>query len=346
LFLILGFYSYSQEYKIENEELKSSVKSLDLFSVSDAKKEIPIELKTFDSKGRISVSKTYYDGRINTTERNQYLNNQIIRELCDYCDDIDKAFANFSIKENQKSPYSGYVTTDPKRTFKSIKTTDKKGNVILSKTYNNEGYLIWETKSTYDRNSNLLLEETFDDEGKKEPEFKKNTYNKKGLLIEATNVMSNFVKKTVYEYDYLNRKKVEKEWHGERFNEYIYEYKKDKDTAKILKYFKNPQDNSLKIRTIEITYFEKDKKIIRITATYNGKINFIQYFEYDTQNKLLSKKYYNGKNELRTETILVYDKMGNWVEMNVSNLINTSYNGSEPKPEWTTNTYIRKIEYN
>lgn len=345
LFLFLGYFAFSQEYKLENDELKGNIKSLELFIVRNNDIEIPIEIKNYDSKGRILLSKTYYNGRINTTERNQYSKNQIITELCDYCDDLDKEFANFSIKENQKNPYKGYVTAEPRRTFKAIKTTDKNGNVVLSKTYNQEGYLSWETRSTYNKNSNLLLEENFDDEGKKEPEFKKNAYNQKGLLTETVNVMRHYDTKKIYEYDNLGRKIGEKEWQGERFIEFIYEYKKDKDTAKVLKYFKNREDNSFQLGTSELTYFEKEKKITRVTGTYNGKINSIQVLEYDAQNKLTSKKYYNDKNELRTETTLIYDNIGNWVELNDSNLINTSYNGSEPKPEWRTNKYIRKIQY-
>lgn len=346
LFLFLGHFAFSQEYKLEKEELKGNIKSLELFIVGNNATEIPIEIKNYDTKGRILLSKTYYDGRLNTTERNQYLKNQIITELCDYCTDLDQEFANFSIKENQKNPYSGYATADPRRTFKTIKTTDKKGNVILSKIYNPEGYLNWETKSTYDKNSNLLLEENFNDEGKKEPEFKKNTYNQKGLLVETVNVMRHYDTKKVYEYDQLGQKIGEKEWQGERFNEYVYEYLTEKDTIKLLKYLKNPTDNKLQLRTSEFTYAQKDKKTIKITEIYNGKVNFIKVLEYDSKNNLVTKKQYNDKNELRSDVNLVYDDKGNWIEMSYSNLINTSYNGSEPKPEWRTNKYIRKIQYN
>lgn len=347
LWIVLFFWSFgfSQEYKLENEVLKGKIKSIELTVTKDKAKETTIEQTLFDSKGRVIQFKTYYDNRINTFERNEYAKNQIITDLCDYCDDLDKAFAYFSIKENQKNPYTGYVTADPKRTFKTIKTTDKKGNVVLAKTYNPEGYLIWEKRHTFDKNSNLLTSETFDDEGEKKPEYIKNSYNNKGLLIESIHVMRHNDSKSTLEYDSQNRKKIEKIWQGNRVSEYHYVYESNPDSVKVFKYLKNPQNETLQLRTSEISYFEKGIKITRITETYNNKTTSTRILEYDAQNKLRSKKYYNDKNELRSETKLNYDNLGNWIEMIVLNLINTSYNVSEPKPEWQKNIYLRKIQY-
>ncbi|WP_333693311.1 hypothetical protein [Flavobacterium sp.] len=345
IIVFFGSYGFCQEYKLENEVLKGKIKSIELSVSKENTAQTPIEHILFDTKGRIIQSKTFFNQRLHTFERNQYIKNQIVTDLCDYCDDLDKEFAHFSIKENQKNPYTGYATAEPRRTHKTIKTIDKKGNIIRSKTFNSEGYLIWEKRLFYDKNSNLLETETFDDEGKKEPEFLKNTFNTKGLLIESVNVMRHNNLKTIYEYDSQNRKKVEKIWQDNRVMEYHYIYKSTPDTSAVYKYSKNLEDHSLQLRTKELTYYEKGKKIICITETYNNKITFVRVFEYDLQNKLRAKKYYNDKNELRSETFLIYDKKGNWIEMNVSNLINTSYNGSEPKPVWHKNTYYRKIEY-
>lgn len=346
LFILNFYFGFSQEYIVEDEVLKGKPKSIELTVSSENSSEIPIESKTFDEKGRIILFKKFYNNRIDTQERTKHTKNQIITELCDGCNDLDKEFAEFSIKENQKNPYSGYLTADPRRTFKTFKTTDKNGNVILSKTYNPEGYLIWENRYNFDKNSKLLSTETFDDEGKKEKEYIKNTYNTQGLLIESINVMHHYETKTVYEYDKQNRKITEKVWQDKKVNEYKFEYPTLKDTSKILKYYKNPDDNSFKLSTSEVTYFENKNKIKRLTGIYNDKINYTHFFVYDPQHKLISKTYYNDKNELRTEITITYDQIGNWIEMNVSNLINVSYNGGELKPEWRRNKYIRKIQYN
>lgn len=346
LFFLTFYNGFSQEYILEDEVLKGKPKSIELTVSSENSNEIPIESKTFDEKGRIILFKKFYNNSIHTQERTKYTKNQIITELCDGCNDLDKEFAEFSIKENQKNPYSGYLTADPRRTFKTIKTTDKKGNVILSNTYNPEGYLIWEKRYTYDKNTNLLSTETFDDEGKKEKEYIKNTYDSKGLLIESINVTDHHETKTAYEYDKQNRKIIEKVWQNKKLNEYKFEYLTIKDTSKVLKYYKNLDDNSFKLGTSEVTYVENNTKIKKVTGIYNGNINYTRFFVYDAQNKLISKTYYNEKNELRTETRIRYDQVGNWIEMNVSNLMNVSYNGGELKPEWRRNKYIRKIQYN
>src|SRR5690606_10842872 len=121
LFLLAGYFSYSQPYKIENDELKGNVKSLELFNFTNNNTEELIEYKTYDEKGRVLVSEvfnSYYIGFSKIKERNQYLDNQIITEFCDSCDDLDKAFADFSVRENQKLRYKGDLTPNPSVTHK------------------------------------------------------------------------------------------------------------------------------------------------------------------------------------------------------------------------------------
>ena len=344
LFLFCGYFAFSQEYKIENEELKGNIKTSHL-SLLEKDNVIPVEIKNYDKKGRIILLKTFYNGKIATTERNQYLDGQIITEVCDYCDDLDKAFANFSIKEDEKSPYKGFVTNNPRRTFKFVKSTDKKGNIISLKTYSSEGYLLSETKSTYDKNANLLLEETFADNGKKEPEFKKNIYNKKGQLIETVNVMNHHSTKYVYEYNPQGKRITEKEWQGDTAYENSYEYSVEKDTTKVLVFGKKSTESENILRTMDLTYPEKDKKINKRIRLDNGKPSNTEISKFDKNNNLILKQNFNDKEEMLSETKLVYDTKGNWTQMDYSYLVNASYNGSEPKPEWRTKTYIRKIEY-
>lgn len=346
LFLFLGYFAFSQEYKIENEKLKGNISSLNLFALENNDVEIPVKINSYDKKGRILVSKIYYNGRINSTERNEYSKNQIVTEICDYCNDLDKIFANFSIKENQKYPYKGYGTNDPKRTLKIIQTTDKKGNIILSKTYSLEGYLLWFKKSTYDKNSNLLLEENYDDDGKKESSYKKNSYNKKGLISEMIVFENDYERKSVFSYDNLDRILTKKEWLQNQITEKSYEYKIEKDTSKVLLFLKNSPEEEKNLIQVDLSYSENDKQIKKEIHYYKDKPNYIKISEFDKNNNLLQIQNFSDQNELRSEIKLLNDKKGNWIHMNYSELIKASYNGSEPKPEWRTRKYVRKIEYN
>jgi len=343
LILLIGYFSFSQDYVVPNEQLKGNIKSINIFKLEN-NKEIPVELKNFDTKGRVLLLKTYYDGRLHTTERNQYNNNQIITEFCDYCDDIEKEFLNFSIKENQKNPYSGYATADPRRTFKHIKTLDKSGKVTTLKTYSSEGYLIWNTKFIYDKKSSLILEEKFDDENKK-LSFKKNIFNDKGLIIEETEFKNDYEKTTNYTYDNFNRKIVEKTSQGKRVNEIFIDYIIEKDSTKVLSFVKQSDNNEKILKKMNISYPFKENNMTKEIYFIKNKPNSTIISEYNKNQKLLSEKIYNSKNELISEKTFSYDKKGNWFELISSNLINKSYNGSEPKPEWEIKNYIRKIEY-
>ena len=349
LFLFVGCFGYSQPYKFENDELKGNVQSLELFILKNNNPEKLVEHKTFDKKGRILTSKTYdFDGKwIRSNERNQYSDNQIITTFCE-CEDLDKAFANFYKKGVIKNEESSdgiivYATNNPPiRRHRDYKITDESGNVISSKRYTSEGYFSRETKSTYDKNSNFLLEENFDSQGEKSEYFKKNTYNEKGLLTEKITSEIKFV----FEYDDLERKISEEEWSGnKRVLKISYEYMIAKDTSKVFSFWNSPEEDKY-LKNTEFSYFEGNKRIAELTeVNKDGSINFRTVSEYDKNNNLVSKKHYNYKNELRSETKLVYDNNENWIEMNLSKLIKTSYDGSEPKPEWRTEKYIRKIQY-
>lgn len=361
LFLLTGYFGYSQPYKIENDELKGNVKSLELFNFTNNNTEELIEYKTFDKKGRILVSivvDSYYIGFSKSKERNQYSDNQIITEYCDSCDDLDKAFANFSIKENKKYQYTDYdyVAGKPNRIHKIIKTTDKNGNVISAKTYSSEGYFLEEKKSTYDKNSNLLLEETFDDTGKKIKGHKKNIYNNKGLLIEFDR---SYEGKRVFEYDDSDRKIFEKRFYEtdtdeitfgyddlgrilfEKYNnnsEVVYEYTTTKDTIKVVRFYIDSEKNK-QIRSVKTSYNKGENKVTEEQSFEKGEMFSTKILEYDENKNLISIKFYN-KNGYHLGKELVYDKKGNWIEIHYSTLINVSY-----KPEWRTEKYIRKIQY-
>lgn len=345
LFLIITFAGFSQEYKIAPQELKGKVKSVEAVLLSNNNQQIPQELKIFDNKGRLIESKIFYDGRINTFERSIYQGNIIVTDLCDYCTDLDKAFVNFKIKENLKNPYSGYATAEPRRTHRTIKTTDKNGNVIISKTYNSEGYLNWVIKATYDKKSNLILEENFDDEGKKTPSYKSKKYNAKGLLEEETTFANNFERKATYTYDVSGRRIAEKVVQADRTTEMLYEYLAERDTIKILTYAMNLKDNTKNLKKIKQTYTVNGTKTSKETNFYMGKSSNVEFSEFDKNGNLVLSKSYNDKNELRQEIKLVNDVKGNWILMEYSYLVNASYNGSAPKPEWRLSNYSRKIVY-
>lgn len=335
---------FTQEYKMVSEELKGPVKSVEIIMLNTDKK-VPLEIKNFDSKGRLLESKTFYDGRLQTNQRNTYQNNTIISEFCDNCDDLDKAFANFVIKENQKNPYSGYATSNPIKTTKTIKTTDKNSNVIVSKVYNAQGYLKWSTQSKFDNNSNLLLEENFDLEGKKTSSYKIKKYNEKGLVEEELTSGKNYQTKSIYTYDNLGQKIADKEVQENRITEYVYEYSTENDSIKELSYYINPNDGTKSLRNKKHSYFQNGIKITKEVDFNNIKTTATRFFEFDKKNNLISKKEYNDKNELRSEIKLVYDNKSNWIKMDYSYLVQASYDGSAPRPEWRTNHYLRTILY-
>ncbi|PZO30723.1 MAG: hypothetical protein DCF13_02480 [Flavobacteriaceae bacterium] len=365
LFLLTGYFGYSQDYKFENDELKGNVQFLELLVSDKYNTDRLIEYKTFDKKGRILISKRYDGKYIRENESNQYFENQIITEFCDSCKDLDKVFADFSDKGSQKSPYKGYATADPSRTYKIIRTTDNKGNVILSKTYSSEGYFLWETKFIYDKKSNLLLEETFDDEGKKRKEYKKNTYNKKGLLTEKISKNNYTENKYIYEYDNLDRKIFEKQFYGERITEItfkydnlgrtvyekhssnlevVYEYTTIKDTVKVVKFHVDSERNK-QIRNVKILYSKGKNKITEERQfDEKGETSSTRIVEKDENQNLISSKFSNSVGYAVNKDI-IYDKKGNWIEQKISKLVKASYDGSEPKPEWQTEKYIRKIQY-
>lgn len=343
ILLLSGYFGFSQPFKVENDILKGSVKSLELFVLRDLPKndEKLLEHKTFDEKGRTLISKTFddYSDRIRSNERNQYSDNQIITEICD-CKDLNKAFANFSDKGNQKFPYKGYGTNSPNRTFKHNKITDKNGNIISAKIYNSEGYLTWVTKSTYDEKSNLLLEESFDNEGKKTGNYKKYTYNEKGLItekIESNNFTEN---KRIFKYDDLGR--IISEKYSDN-SEFVYEYITVQDTIKVVTFYIDPEQNK-QLSIIEKSFKKGKNKITEKQFFYKGTLSNSKIFEYDKNKKLISIKLYNVSG-YRQVTEFVYDKKANWVELNFSKLVNTSYKGSTTKSEWKIEKYIRKIQY-
>ena len=341
LFFLSGYFGFSQSYKIENDELKGKVKSLELLVSDRYNTDKLVEHKTFDEKGRTLTSKTYYghSDRIRSNERNKYSDNQIITEICD-CKDLDKAFANFSDKGNQKFPYKGYGTNSPNKTFKHYKITDKNGNVISLKTYNSEGYLTWVTKSTYDEKSNLLLEESFDDEAKKTGNYKKNTYNKKGLIIEKIESNNFTESKRIFKYDDLGR--IISEKYSDN-SEFVYEYSTVQDTIKIVTFYIDPEQNK-QISIIEKSYKKGKNKITEEQYFYKGRFSNSKIFEYDKNKNLVSSKQSNSSG-YNKEKQINYDKKGNWVEQNISERTQTSYIGSELKPEWKIEKYIRKIQY-
>ncbi|MCX8533768.1 hypothetical protein [Chryseobacterium luquanense] len=345
LFLLIGFFSSAQNYIVENEKLKGNVKSIDLFIIEYGNKEKPVELKTFDIKGRPLVVKKYSDGYFRSEERNEYKPNQIITTLCESCgDNFDQYFSKFSIKENQKYPYSGYLTNDPSVKRKIFKTTDKKGNVVLEKYYTEDGYLTSVAKSTYNIQSKLLSRESYDDENKLLSSTK-NIYNKSNLITEEINKSENRPElKMNYFYDNLGRIKLEKQNYNNSLYETSYDYIKENDTAKILKYSASPPKDK-KLYQIELTYPKQKGKIVEKQNVSDNRVGYRTVYEYDENQKLAVQKYYDDKNELIKESHYTYDKNGNWNEINISETINVIYNNDAPKKENQKKKYIRKIEY-
>ncbi|MCU7615434.1 hypothetical protein N0B16_13390 [Chryseobacterium sp. GMJ5] len=345
LFLLIGFFSSAQNYMVENEKLNGNIKSIDLFIIEYGSKEKPVELKTFDIKGRPLVEKKYNDGYLRSEERNKYKSNQIITTLCESCgDNFDRYFSKFSIKENQKYPYSGYGTNEPSVRNKTYKTIDKKSNVVLAKYYTEDGYLISITKSTYNTQSKLLSKESNDDENKLLSSIK-NIYNKNNLITKEINKSENQPElKINYFYDNLGRIKLEKQSDTNSFYEISYEYIKEKDTAKVLKYSASPPKDK-KLYQIELTYPKLKGKVVEKQNVSNNKVGHKTLYEYDENQKLVAQKYYDDKNEPIKESHYSYDKKGNWNEINISEIINVIYNNDAPKKEIQKKKYVRRIQY-
>ncbi|MFY1048285.1 hypothetical protein [Chryseobacterium sp. GP-SGM7] len=345
IFILLSIFTSAQDYTSENEKLKGNIKSIYLYIIEYGNKENPVEFKTFDTKGRLLVAKKYNDGYLRREERNEYKPNQIITTLCESCgDNFDSYFSKFSIKENQKYPYSDYLTNDPSVKNKTYKTVDKKGNVVLEKYFTSEGYLTSIAKSTFNANSQLLSRESFDDENKLLSNIK-NIYNKSNLKTEEISKSENRPEsKTSYFYDNLGRIKLEKQNYNNSFYETSYEYFKEKDSAKILRYSASPPKDK-KLYQIEKTYPKLKGKVIEKQNVSDNKAGYKTVYEYDENQKLSAQKYYDDKNELIRELHYTYDKNGNWNEINISEMVNVIYNKDAPKKENQKKKYIRKIEY-
>jgi len=345
LFLLIGFFGSSQNYIVENEKLKGNIKSIDLFIIEYGNKEKPVDLRTFDSKGRPLIVKKYNDRYLRSEERNEYLPNQIITTLCESCgDQFDHHFSEFSIKENQKYPYSGYATNDPSVRNKTYKTIDKKGNVSLEKYYTGEGYLTSIAKLTYNANSKLLSRESYDDENKL-LSSKKYVYNKNNLIIEEVTKRDDQPElKVNYLYDNLGRIILEKQNYNNSLYETSYEYLKVQDTAKILRYSSSPPKEK-KLYQIELTYPKSNGEITEKQNVSNNKVGHKTVYEYDQTKKLILQKYYDDKNDLIRESHYTYDKNGNWIEINISETVHIIYNNDPPKNEIQKKKYIRRIQY-
>ena len=344
LFCLSGFIVFAQIYNDENPKLKGKTKSVDLSIIEYGQNEKFLEKQTFDVKGRILVEKKYSDGRLRYEKRNEYQLNQIITTTCQSCNDFDKTFSQFSIKENQKYPYSGYVTDSPSGGGKAYKRIDSKGNVISEKFYSAEGYLLSSTKNVYNITSKITSTETFDDENKL-TSYRKYIYNKNGLILEDINKNETQPEsKSNYSYDNLGRKTFYKNSYANRIFTETYEYSKVKDTAKTLTYYAYDNEEK-KLKSIEIAYPKLKNTIKEKQRIEKGKIQNRIISEYDESKKLIVQKFYNDKNELIRETHTKYDKTGNWVEINAEETILVRYNNDAPKKELQTIKYLRKIEY-
>lgn len=344
LFYLVGFFSIAQIYNDENPKLKGKIKSVDLSVTEYRQNEKPLEHQSFDVKGRILVEKKYSDGRLINEERNEYQPNQIITTSCQYCNDFDKTFSRFSIKENQKYPYSGYVTNSPSGGRKVYKKIDSKGNVVSEKSYNTEGYLLFNTKYVYNTTSKITLTETLDDENKL-TSYRKYVYNKNGLLLEDINKNETQPEsKSNYSYDNQGRKTFYKNNYANSIYTETYEYSKAKDTAKTQTY--SAYDNEeKKLKSIEIAFPKLKNTIKEKKSIVKGKIQNRVISEYDENKNLIVQKFYDEKNELIRETHTKYDKTGNWIEINVEETISVRYNNDPPKMELQTIKYLHKIQY-
>lgn len=343
IFLLIGLLSNAQIYNTENGKIKGKVKSIDL-SVIEYDREKFLEQQTFDIKGRTLVLKSFYDGHLGREERNEYKSNQIITTICESCNDFDKAFSKFSLKENQKHTYSGYVTNTSGIQQKIYKTTDTKGNVLFEKYYNVEGYLISSQKNIYNINSKIVSIENFDNENKL-LSYRKCTYNKDGLISEDVNKNETQPEfKLIYFYDNLGRKVMEKNIFRDGISESSYEYLKEKDTVKTLIY-SSYNTKEKKIESIELVYPKQKSKIKEKLNFLNDKISSKTISIYDESKNLISQKFYDENNMLIRETQTKYDKIGNWIEINVKESISVRYDNNPPKMELQTKKYIRKIQY-
>lgn len=347
LFCLIGFLGTAQIYKIENEKLKGKIKSLALYSTENSSKEKLVEQQIFNTKGRLLNSKKYSEfdrgDKVRLEERNEYQPNLIITTICENCSDFDKVFAEFSKKDNQKYPYSGYGTNKPDIKRRIYKTTDKKGNIILEKYYNAEGYLISTEKNNYNVNSKLVSSENFDNENILNS-YQKYMYNKNGLVTEEVSKNDTQPElKYTYSYDELGRKIHQKQSYDNRISETFYTYIKEKDTLKNQTF--SFYNNEKKLQSVELIYPHFKNEIKEKQNINKDKISNRSISEYDDKKNLISQKFYDEKNEMIREANFSYDKAGNWVEIIMQETYLVNYNQDAPKPETRIKKFIRKIEY-
>lgn len=345
IFFLIGFLSSAQDYIVDNDKLKGNVKSIDIFIIEYGNKEKPVEQQTFDIKGRPLITKKYSEGYLRSEERNQYNPNQIITTLCESCgENPDRYFSEFLIKENQKDPYSGYGTNDPSARTKTFKTPDKKGNIILEKFYNSEGYLISTSKSVFNLASKKLSTENYSSENEL-LSSSKNVYNKSNLITETHSKSKNEPElKLNYSYDNQGRLILEKQNYNNSISETLYEYLKVQDTTKILKYSSNLRGEK-RLHHIEKSYSQLQDKIVEKQNIFDNKLGNKRVYEYDENKKLTALKYINEQNESIKELHYTYDTTGNWNEINISETINVIYDKEKPRKEIQKTKYIRRIEY-
>lgn len=345
IFFLIGYFSSAQDYIVENDKLKGKIKSINLFIIEYGNKEKPVEQQTFDAKGRPLITKKYSEGYLRSEERNQYNPNQIITTLCESCgENLDRYFSEFSIKGNEKDPYAGYGTNDPSARTKTFKTPDKKGNIILEKFYNSEGYLISTSKSVFNLASKKLSTENYSSENELRSS-QRNIYNKSNLITETISKSENKSElKMNYSYDNQGRIIFEKQNYNNSISETSYEYLKEKDTTKILKYSSNSSGEK-RLHHIEKSYPQLQGKIVEKQNVFDNKLGNKRVYEYDETKKLTALKYFNEQNEAIKELHYTYDKTGNWNEINISETINVTYDKEEPRKEIQKTKYIRRIEY-
>lgn len=308
-------------------------------------KEIPIEEVTYDKNGHELTAKYYttYSNHIERLEQSTLAGNVITTFECE-CTDLTNFIKTFIIRDKAELKYQrGGATANAPTEYCTVKTLDKKGNVVSFKRYSKSGYQVTEIKSTYDASRNLLTKVVYDfDDSISFTE--KNTYDKKGNLTERITKRNDesFERKEQYKYDANNELKEEQAFeNGELKSDFTYSKSKSDNKTTFVRTDKLKGNNYIQK---EIVVNEKNQEVKTTQFFSNGEIQKMVETEYYENGKLKSKLIYNTKKELTSRILFANDVHNNWIEWTTYNLV-TTVNKDLKTTTWKPTTYKLKVEY-
>jgi len=308
-------------------------------------KEIPIESVSFSKEG-FELEATYYNTHSNhiaRREKSTVSGNTITTYECQ-CTDLTNFIKTFIIRDKAElKNQRGGAIADPPTEYCTLKTIDKKGNIVTAKRYSEHGYQVSEIKSTYDASNNLLTKVVYD--------FydsisytKKNIFDKKGNLTQRISKRKDepIERKEQLEYDTQNKLKEQWSFKNEVLNSDI-AYSANK-TANKTTLHKLDKLKGTSYLAEEIIYDEKNREIKKTTFFSNAELQKIIETEYYQNGRIKTKLIYNAQKELTRKILFADDKNNNWSQWTTYQLTTTVVK-DEKTTDWKTTTYKLKLDY-